>query len=67
MNHVMNQIKYKGDWKMATADSYENDNTYSVAKHLSLNSIQYRSLTVGDTDWAGNGATASSSEVMAEG
>lgn len=37
---------------MATADSYENDNTYSVAKHLSLNSIQYRSLTVGDTDWA---------------
>ena len=32
MNHVMNQIKYKGYWKMATADSYENDNTYSVSQ-----------------------------------
>ena len=41
----------KGDLEMATADSYENDNSWYSAKRLYLDSIQYRSLTAGDVDW----------------
>lgn len=36
---------------MATADAYENDNWKTSAKPITLNSIQYRSLTNGDYDY----------------
>ncbi len=36
---------------MAYTDSYENDNTFSSAKQISVGSTQTHSLTAGDVDW----------------